>query len=46
VAVSPIPEYPNIHNPTITLGTLENGVIKQNGTFLNPVTVLTAASHS
>ena len=45
-AVSPIPEYPNIHNPTITLGTLENGVMEQSGpTFVNPVTVLEAASH-
>ena len=44
-AVSPFPEYPNIHNPTITLGTIENGVIKQTGPFVNPVTVLEAAAH-
>jgi branched-chain amino acid transport system substrate-binding protein len=45
-AVSPIAGFPNIYNPTITLGVLENGVIKQSGpTFVNPVTVLNAASH-
>ena len=45
-AVSPIAGFPNIYNPTITLGILENGVIKQSGpTFVNPVTVLNAASH-
>ena len=45
-AVSPIAGFPNIYNPTITLGVLENGVIKQSGpTFVNPVTVLNTASH-
>ena len=46
-AVSPIPAFPNIHNPTITLGVLENGVIKQAAgpAFVNPVTVLEAARH-
>jgi ABC-type branched-subunit amino acid transport system substrate-binding protein len=44
-AVSPIPAFPNIHNPTITLGVLDNGVIKQQAgpAFVNPVTVLNAA---
>jgi ABC-type branched-subunit amino acid transport system substrate-binding protein len=43
---SPIPAFPNIHNPTITLGVLDNGVIKQQGgaAFVNPVTVLNAAA--
>jgi ABC-type branched-subunit amino acid transport system substrate-binding protein len=43
---SPIPGFPNIHNPTITLGVLENGVIKQAAgpAFVNPVTVLNAAA--
>jgi branched-chain amino acid transport system substrate-binding protein len=46
-AVSPIVGFPNIHNPTITLGVLQNGVIKQAAgpAFVNPVTVLEAASH-
>jgi branched-chain amino acid transport system substrate-binding protein len=43
---SPIPGFPNIHNPTITLGVLQNGVIKQQAgpAFVNPVTVLNAAA--
>jgi branched-chain amino acid transport system substrate-binding protein len=43
---SPIPGFPNIHNPTITLGVLQNGVIKPAAgpTFVNPVTVLNAAA--
>jgi ABC-type branched-subunit amino acid transport system substrate-binding protein len=43
---SPIPGFPNIHNPTITLGVLDNGVIKQQAgpAFVNPVTVLNAAA--
>jgi branched-chain amino acid transport system substrate-binding protein len=47
-AVSPIPGFHNIYNPTITLGVLENGVIKQAAgpAFVNPVTVLNAATHS
>jgi ABC-type branched-subunit amino acid transport system substrate-binding protein len=46
-AVSPIVGFPNIHNPTITLGVLQNGVIKQAAgpAFVNPVIVLEAASH-
>jgi branched-chain amino acid transport system substrate-binding protein len=46
-SVSPIPGFPSIHNPTITLGVLQDGVIKpQSGpTFVNPVQVLNAASH-
>jgi ABC-type branched-subunit amino acid transport system substrate-binding protein len=47
-AVSPIPGFHNIYNPTITLGVLQNGVIKQAAgpAFVNPVTVLNAATHS
>jgi branched-chain amino acid transport system substrate-binding protein len=47
-AVSPIPGFHNIYNPTIALGVLQNGVIKQAAgpTFVNPVTVLNAATHS
>ena len=43
---SPIPGFPNIHNPTITLGVLQNGVIKPAAgpAFVNPVTVLNAAA--
>jgi ABC-type branched-subunit amino acid transport system substrate-binding protein len=45
-AVSPIAGFPNIYNPTVTLGVLRNGVIEQSGpTFVNPVQVLRAASH-
>jgi branched-chain amino acid transport system substrate-binding protein len=47
-AVSPISGFHNIYNPTITLGVLRNGVIKQapGPAFVNPVTVLNAATHS
>jgi ABC-type branched-subunit amino acid transport system substrate-binding protein len=47
-AVSPISGFHNIYNPTITLGVLQNGVIKQapGPAFVNPVTVLNAATHS
>jgi ABC-type branched-subunit amino acid transport system substrate-binding protein len=47
-AVSPISGFHNIYNPTITLGVLQNGVVKQapGPAFVNPVTVLNAATHS
>ncbi len=46
-AVSPVPGFPNIYNPDITLGVIRNGVIEQSGpTFVNPFEVLKAASHN
>ena len=47
-AVSPISGFHNIYNPTITLGVLQNGVIKEapGPAFVNPVRVLNAATHS
>jgi branched-chain amino acid transport system substrate-binding protein len=46
-AVSPVPGFPNIYNPDITLGVIHNGVIEQDGpAFVNPFEVLKAASHN